>query len=107
MCGVSSTGRGQEAIVAVYEYTCAQHGRFDARFAIGTAPDENQCPTCHATARRAFSPPMLGLVPPSATTLFGREERSSDSPEVVTEVPPKVGSIATPPHPALARLPRP
>lgn len=93
--------------MAVYEYVCAQHGRFDARFAIGTAPPENQCPICHATARRAFSPPMLGLVPPSAATLFGREERSSDSPEVVTEVPPKVGPIGAPQRPAPAQLPRP
>jgi hypothetical protein len=104
---MSSTGRGQEAIVAVYEYFCAQHGRFDARFAIGTAPAVNQCPNCHALARRAFSPPMLGLVPSSAGALFGREERSSDSPEVVTEVPPKVGPIAATQHPALAQLPRP
>lgn len=93
--------------MAVYEYVCVQHGRFDARFAIGTAPDENQCPICHAIARRAFSPPMLGLVPQSANALFGREERSSDSPEVVTEVPPKVGPVAVPQHPALAQLPRP
>jgi hypothetical protein len=98
---------GLEAMVAVYEYICAQHGRFDARFDIGTAPEKYRCPTCRITAKRVFSPPMLGLVPGSAVTLIGREERSSDSPEVVTEVPPKVGPIASPPNPALAHLPRP
>jgi len=50
---------------------------------------------------------MLGLVSRPAKTLLAREERSSDAPELVTEVPPKVGMSAPPPHPALARLPRP
>lgn len=93
--------------MAVYEYVCAQHGRFDVRLAIGTAPDVQRCPTCDGAARRAFSPPMVGLMGKSATTLLGLDERSSDAPQVVTEVPPKAGRPAPPPHPALARLPRP
>jgi putative FmdB family regulatory protein len=93
--------------VAVYEYVCPQDGRFDIRRAIGTAPDFEYCPTCHSSSRRAFSPPMVGLVGKPAKTLLAADERSSDSPTVVTEVPPKVGKPAPPPHPALARLPRP
>jgi putative FmdB family regulatory protein len=95
------------AFLAIYEYFCTEHGGFDVRLAIGTAPDRHRCPTCNASARRAFSPPMVGSGSQSTAVLFGREECSSDSPELVAEVPPAVGTLAPLPHPALAHLPRP
>jgi len=93
--------------VAVYEYVCAACGPFDVRLAIGTAPEQHQCPECASSARRAFSPPMLGFMPKPVGTLLDREDKSRDEPEVVTQVPARPGSRATPPvHPELSRLPR-
>ena len=65
-------------------------------------------PNALARARRAFSAPMLGNVSKPVGTLLGHEEKSRDEPEVVTQLPKRPGGRpAPPPHPALARLPRP
>lgn len=94
--------------MAIYEYACTRCGRFDVRLAIGTAPDSYGCPECARSARRAFSAPMLGNVSKPVGTLLGLEEQSRDEPEVVTQLPKRPdGRPASPPHPALARLPRP
>ncbi len=93
--------------MATYEYLCGTCGRFDVRLAMGTAPEQAQCPNCAGVARRAFSPPHLGVGAPSAVRrLRNVEERSQDAPEIVTQVPAKV-SNAQPYNPALARLPKP
>jgi len=93
--------------VAVYEYTCVQCGSFDLRCPIGTAPDRERCPACGGSARRVFSPPMLGVTSSPARSLIALEEKSADAPEVVTTVPPKVAPAAPPAHPAWSRLPKP
>ena len=94
--------------MAVYEFRCGKCGTFDVRLAIGTAPDRYRCPTCHAVARRAFSPPMLREVSKPVGVVLGGEAQSRDEPAVVSEVPPRGRPAATSaPHPALARLPRP
>jgi len=94
--------------VAVYEFVCTGCGRFEVRLPIGTAPDRYDCPECADPARRAFSPPVLGQLSKPVGTLLGREEKSRDEPEVVTQLPARPGGRpAPPPHPALDRLPRP
>jgi putative FmdB family regulatory protein len=95
--------------MAVYEYTCDECGRFDIRLTIGTAPAAYRCPQCARTARRVFSPPMLGQqVPKPLGALLDREEQSRDAPDVVTRVPPRrVRRPASTANPALAQLPRP
>ncbi|MEV7012786.1 hypothetical protein [Streptosporangium sp. NPDC051022] len=45
-------------------------------------------------------------MPAALSAAFTREERSADAPEVVTGLPRRQRA-PRPPHPALARLPRP
>ena len=93
--------------MATYEYLCGTCGRFDVRLAMGTAPEQTECPTCAGAARRAFSPPRLGVgTPSSVRRVVDMDERSQDAPEVVSRVPSKAGN-APPYNPALARLPKP
>ncbi|WP_369011198.1 FmdB family zinc ribbon protein [Streptosporangium carneum] len=91
--------------MATYEYACQDCGRFDVHLPIGTAPLSRGCSACGRDARRVFSPPSFSRVPPALSAAFGREERSRDAPEVVSDVPRR--RAPRPPHPALARLPRP
>ncbi|MGH3328232.1 MAG: FmdB family zinc ribbon protein [Streptomycetales bacterium] len=94
--------------MALYEYSCPDCGRFDVHRAMGTAPGSLDCPTCSRPARRAFSPPFLSRTPGTLGTLLDGEERSRESPEVVSEQPPRRTRQPVPrPHPALTRLPRP
>ncbi|MGH3344018.1 MAG: FmdB family zinc ribbon protein [Carbonactinosporaceae bacterium] len=94
--------------MALYEYSCPDCGRFDVHRAMGTAPGSIDCPTCSRPARRAFSPPLLSQTPRTLGTLLDGEERSRESPEVVSERPSRPRPRSNPrPHPALARLPRP
>ncbi|MEV4092001.1 FmdB family zinc ribbon protein [Streptosporangium saharense] len=92
--------------MATYEYVCRDCGYFDVRLPMGTAPSGYGCATCGHEARRVYSPPNISWVSPALAAAFGREEQSRDAPEVVT-TPPPGRRRSRPPHPALARLPRP
>ncbi len=92
--------------MATYEYQCRDCGRFEVHLPIGTAETECDCPHCHYPSRRVFSSPYLSRVPPVVSAARAREERSQEAPEVVTSVPAE-RRRPRPPHPALARLPRP
>lgn len=92
--------------MATYEYRCLDCGRFEVHLPIGTAPAECDCPECHLPAGRVFSSPYLSRVPSVVTAALAREEQSQEAPEVVTSVPSQ-RRRQRPPHPALARLPRP
>ncbi|MFE9622918.1 FmdB family zinc ribbon protein [Streptomyces sp. NPDC006527] len=92
--------------MATYEYSCNRCGSFDVRLPIGTAPTEQVCPQCSNTARRVYSSPAIAFTSPAVAGLRDQEEKSRESPTVVTRVPP--GQTAPrPAHPALSRLPRP
>ncbi|MEV4415453.1 FmdB family zinc ribbon protein [Catellatospora sp. NPDC049609] len=93
--------------MTVYEYVCVECGRFDVRAPIGSAPARVSCPVCAAGARRAFTAPMLGRISKRTAALVERQEQSADAPVVTTHVPPRADRPPTPPHPALAGLPRP
>ncbi|MFD8530653.1 FmdB family zinc ribbon protein [Streptosporangium canum] len=91
--------------MATYEYLCRDCGRFDVRLPMGTAPVSHDCSTCGRGAPRVFSPPGFSRVHPALSAALDRDERSRDSPDVVSGVPGR--RPPRPPHPALARLPRP
>jgi len=92
--------------MATYEYFCNRCGSFDVKLSIGTAPGEQVCPQCTQTARRVYSPPATAFTAPAVAALREQEEKSRESPAVVTRVPPE-DAAARPLHPAVARLPRP
>ncbi|MFG3662000.1 FmdB family zinc ribbon protein [Streptomyces sp. NPDC047706] len=92
--------------MATYEYSCDSCGSFDVRRPIGTASAEEVCPRCSSAARRVYSPPATTFTTPAVAALHEREEKSRESPAVVTRVPAKEAA-PRPVHPAHARLPRP
>ena len=96
--------------MAVYQFTCGEHGATEHEATIGTAPQAVPCPDCGRQARRVFSAPMLGRLPRATTTAVERAERSGDEPDVVTSIPPRTGRAAQQHYthnPAHRRLPKP
>ncbi|MEY8016574.1 FmdB family zinc ribbon protein [Mycobacterium servetii] len=96
--------------MATYAYRCTQHGEFDVRCPLGTAPAESACPVCNGWAGRVFRAPMLSLAPRALVTAIDRTEKSRDEPEVVSALPPRSAPAHNPApaqNPAWRRLPRP
>lgn len=96
--------------MAAYEFTCAEHGRFEIAAAIGSAPSTPSCPDCGEPARRVFSAPMLGRVDAATRSTLERAERSGHEPDVVSSPPPNRDRSAQPRYthdPAHQRLPKP
>ncbi|WP_093260549.1 FmdB family zinc ribbon protein [Thermostaphylospora chromogena] len=91
--------------MAIYEYRCPQCGRFEVFLPMGTAPASHRCSACGRPARRVQSAPNLSRTPPALAAALTAEERSREAPEVVTRTSRE--ERTRPPHPALARLPRP
>ena len=91
-----------------YEYRCPEHGAFEVRAAMGSAPRHAACPTCDADSRRLFAPPTLRRVAPAVGAAVDRAERSREAPEVVRAPPPRrrPPRPTAPANPALRRLPR-
>ncbi|MBL3670605.1 hypothetical protein JL475_32480 [Streptomyces sp. M2CJ-2] len=92
--------------MTTYEYSCNRCGSFDVKLPIGTAPITHACPQCSNTARRVYSSPATAFTSPAVAGLRKQEEKSWESPTVVTRVPSEQAA-PRPAHPALARLPRP
>jgi putative FmdB family regulatory protein len=93
--------------VATYEYRCPRDGDFEARFPLGEAAATVRCATCRGAAGRVFSAPLLARTPRPLTTAIDRGERSADTPDVVSRIPPRRRATPRPANPAHARLPRP
>jgi putative FmdB family regulatory protein len=96
--------------MALYEYRCERDGAFDIIRPLGTAPAETACPVCAGPARRVFSSPMLTRMPRGLVAALDHEQKTRESPDVVTSLPPTGARRATPMAPltpALQRLPRP
>ncbi|NJC73128.1 zinc ribbon domain-containing protein [Planosporangium thailandense] len=94
--------------MATYEYRCPRDGDFEVRFPIGAAAARVTCSACGADAARVFSAPLLTRTPQSLAAAIDRTERSAETPEVVTSVPPRPRPARRrQASPALARLPRP
>ena len=96
--------------MATYQYRCDEHGLVETTRPIGTAPPKLSCTACGRPARRAYSTPRLALADRRALALLDRTERTSEAPDVVSALPPRPRSRATPQvrvSPAQRRLPRP
>jgi putative FmdB family regulatory protein len=96
--------------MALYEYGCEHDGRFEARYPLGTAPASAACPACGTDARRVFSSPMLLTQPRELVAAIDHAEKTRESPDVVTSLPPAPAhrrQPMAPLTPALRRLPRP
>lgn len=89
-----------------YTYRCNEDGTFDVRRLIAERSERELCPRCGRTAPLVFSAPALHRTPAAIREALTSAERSADTPEVVTAVPP--GSRATPTtrDPRHLRLPR-
>jgi putative FmdB family regulatory protein len=92
--------------LVAYEFRCPQCGVFARSLPMATVTPSVACPGCGGPATRVYTPPMTPRTPSPLARLRATEEASSDAPRVVSE-PPKVARRARPPHPALARLPKP
>jgi putative FmdB family regulatory protein len=96
--------------MALYEYRCEHDGAFDITAPLGTAPEASACPVCAEPARRVFSSPMIKTVPRALVAALDHEEKTRESPDIVTALPPTPAHRRTPMAPltpALRRLPRP
>ncbi|MBE1605251.1 zinc ribbon domain-containing protein [Actinopolymorpha pittospori] len=92
--------------MAQYEFSCPRCGRFEVRMPMGSAPDIRVCPGCAGTASRVYSTLGLNRSPGVVGAFREREDRSGDSPPVVSRLPAG-RRRRSPSHPALGRRPRP
>jgi putative FmdB family regulatory protein len=96
--------------MAIYEYRCGRHGRFDVSRPLGSAPETAACPVCANASGRVFSAPMLKRAPRALVAALDHEEKTRHEPDVVTSLPSTGARRRTPMAPltpALQRLPRP
>ncbi len=96
--------------MAIYEYRCEDHGRFERSAPISAAAVAAPCPVCGNESGRIVSAPMLRTTTRSAwMSAMSHAEKSRHEPEVVTSLPPssthrrRTVSMT----PALRALPRP
>jgi putative FmdB family regulatory protein len=96
--------------MALYEYRCERDGAFDIVRPLGEAPSSCACPVCDEDARRVFTSPMIKTMPRGLVAALDHEDKTRESPDIVTSLPPAPARKRTPmatPTPALMRLPRP
>lgn len=97
--------------MAIYEYECEAHGRFEALRAMGLAAEPMTCPQCDAPAVRVMSAPRIVTRGHGAwTAALDHADKSRHAPEVVTSLP-RAGMVRQPTAgrltPAMRHLPRP
>lgn len=97
--------------MAIYEYACTAHGRFEALRAMGSADAPMACPQCDAPAMRLVSAPRIVTRGHGAwTAALDHADKSRHAPDVVTALP-RTGMVRQPPAgrltPAMRDLPRP
>ncbi|MEJ8278153.1 zinc ribbon domain-containing protein [Pseudonocardia spirodelae] len=93
----------------VYQFGCPDHGPFDVRLPLGSAPARHPCPDCGLGAVRRWSTtPLVGDARARRTAVLDHCERSRTEPEVVHRLPGRPAHGRRPaPSPATAHLPRP
>ncbi|PPB50120.1 hypothetical protein C4K88_05480 [Arthrobacter pityocampae] len=94
----------------IYEYRCPRCDVFELTRGMGSAPAEEDCPTCGQRARRRISAPRLARTGTAAFRLIDAAERSASEPRVVSGTPPAPGRSARPAYstnPLHQKLPRP
>ncbi|MFC0314302.1 FmdB family zinc ribbon protein [Gordonia phosphorivorans] len=89
----------------IYQFHCAECGRFEASFSMADVPDSTDC-ACGAAARRGISSTHLGRGG-SAMNLLDATKATADKPAVVDRIPSggrrAAGGSTNPLH---AKLPR-
>jgi putative FmdB family regulatory protein len=88
-----------------YDYRCVNCGDFEAAHPIGTAPREQPCDRCGATAARVLLAPALLSAPTARTRAEEADRRSAAEPAIVASPPPR-GRTTRPANPLHAKLPR-
>lgn len=97
--------------MAIYEYECAEHGRFEAMRALGSASEPMACRHCGVQATRLMSAPRIVTRGHGGwTAALDHADKSRHEPEVVTSLP-RTGMVRPQPAgtltPAMRHLPRP
>lgn len=97
--------------MAIYEYQCAQHDRFELHLPMGTATASVRCPDCGSESRRMPSAPRIVTRGHGAwTAAIDRADKSRYEPEVVSRLPStgmRRPATVLPLTPVLRGLPRP
>lgn len=76
----------------VYSYRCPECGPFELVRPMSASGARADCPRCGDGGRRLFGAPALRASSPGARAALEKDERSADSPEVVSGVPDAGGS---------------
>lgn len=93
--------------MATYPYLCEACGPFEVVRPIGTAESVAGCSGCGGSARRVYTPPLLGKTQAPVKWLRDAAARSADQPSVVNHVPAAGGKPRPVAEPRQAGLPRP
>lgn len=97
-----------------YSYTCVVCGGFDILRRMAEVGSETSCPICGRPSRRVYGAPALRGLDLGVRKALDAQERSADSPAVVTSLPPRSTAdqrrspvMRRSTDPRQARLPRP
>ncbi len=71
----------------IYEYTCRNCGSFSGWQSMSLSADPKACPSCSRPSERALSTPFIANMDPYNRVAHQRNEKSADSPEVITKAP--------------------
>jgi putative FmdB family regulatory protein len=93
--------------VPTYRYRCATCGTFDLVRPMARLAEREPCPGCAEPAHRVFGAPALRSLDPAVRRALTAQERSADSPRVVTSVPPSTRRTPLTTDPRHLSLPRP
>jgi putative FmdB family regulatory protein len=97
--------------VPTYSYRCPGCGPFELVRPMARSGADGRCPGCGHPGRRTFAAPALRALSAGMRTAGESSERSADSPQVVSTIPPtgRARGRATryTTDPRHARLPRP
>ena len=91
----------------LYVFRCATCPDVERSFAMSAVPDEIDCATCSASARRIITTVAAGA-DPATTRLLDATRATADRPGVVSAIPGRAGParrVTT--DPRHRRLPRP
>ena len=72
----------------LYNYVCDRHGLFDAWQPMSQSGAPMACPSCGKDAARAISAPALATLDGATRKAHHVNERSADSPRLVTKEEP-------------------
>lgn len=80
----------------VYEYECAEHGRFESLRALAEYAEPASCPTCESAAPRVLSTPHLSSLARGTMLAHERNEKSRHEPRHAAHAHPPAPKSAAP-----------